>query len=255
MILAIDIGNTNIVIGCIDNDEIRNEVRIASDPLKTADQYAFDLKNMLQMYDVSLQSVEGAIISSVVPLVQTAVSDAVTKLTGIRPMVVGPGIKTGLNVHIDDPRQAGADLIVAAVGAMQEYPLPLILIDMGTATTITVVDRTRSWIGGCICPGVVISADALTSHTALLPGVGLETPKKAIGSNTIDCIRSGLILGTACMIDGMIERMEQELGEPATVVATGGTAKYVLPLCRRTVTYEENLLVKGLMILYKNNHR
>lgn len=255
MILAIDIGNSNIVIGCIENGAIQNETRIATDLVKTSDQYCFDLKNMLSLSDVPVSRLEDVIISSVVPPVLNSMRTAVLKLTGKKPFVVGPGIKTGLNILLDNPQQVGSDLIVAAVAALREYKPPLILIDMGTATTISVINKDRAYLGGCICPGVRISAEALSSRAALLPGINLDQPRRAIGKNTIDCMRSGIMLGTACMLDGMIERMEHELGERATVVATGGIARFVLPMCRREIAYDRNLLLKGLAVLYEMNRK
>lgn len=255
MILAIDIGNSNIVIGCIENGVIQNETRIATDLVKTSDQYCFDLKNMLSLSDVPVALLEDVIISSVVPPVLNSMRTAVLKLTGKKPFVVGPGIKTGLNILLDNPQQVGSDLIVAAVAALREYKPPLILIDMGTATTISVINKNRAYLGGCICPGVRISAEALSSRAALLPGIDLDQPRRAIGKNTTDCMRSGIMLGAACMLDGMIERMEQELGERATVVATGGIARFVLPMCRREIAYDRNLLLKGLAVLYQMNRK
>ena len=255
MILAIDIGNSNIVIGCIENGVIQNETRIATDLVKTSDQYCFDLKNMLSLSDVPVARLEDVIISSVVPPVLNSMRTAVLKLTGKKPFVVGPGIKTGLNILLDNPQQVGSDLIVAAVAALREYKPPLILIDMGTATTISVINKDRAYLGGCICPGVRISAEALSSRAALLPGIDLDQPRRAIGKNTIDCMRSGIMLGAACMLDGMIERMEHELGERATVVATGGIARFVLPMCRREIAYDRNLLLKGLAVLYEMNRK
>ena len=255
MILAIDIGNSNIVIGCIENGVIQNETRIATDLVKTSDQYCFDLKNMLSLSDVPVARLEDVIISSVVPPVLNSMRTAVLKLTGKKPFVVGPGIKTGLNILLDNPQQVGSDLIVAAVAALREYKPPLILIDMGTATTISVINKDRAYLGGCICPGVRISAEALSSRAALLPGIDLDQPRRAIGKNTTDCMRSGIMLGAACMLDGMIERMEHELGERATVVATGGIARFVLPMCRREIAYDRNLLLKGLAVLYQMNRK
>ena len=255
MILAIDIGNSNIVIGCIENGVIQNETRIATDLVKTSDQYCFDLKNMLSLSDVPVARLEDVIISSVVPPVLNSMRTAVLKLTGKKPFVVGPGIKTGLNILLDNPQQVGSDLIVAAVAALREYKPPLILIDMGTATTISVINKDRAYLGGCICPGVRISAEALSSRAALLPGINLDQPRRAIGKNTTDCMRSGIMLGAACMLDGMIERMEHELGERATVVATGGIARFVLPMCRREIAYDRNLLLKGLAVLYEMNRK
>ena len=255
MILAIDIGNSNIVIGCIEGGEIQNETRIATNLVKTSDQYCFDLKNMLSLSDVPVSRLDDVIISSVVPPVLNSMRTAVLKLTGKKPFVVGPGIKTGLNILLDNPQQVGSDLIVAAVAALREYKPPLILIDMGTATTISVINKDRAYLGGCICPGVRISAEALSSRAALLPGIDLDQPRRAIGKNTTDCMRSGIMLGAACMLDGMIERMEQELGERATVVATGGIARFVLPMCRREIAYDRNLLLKGLAVLYQMNRK
>lgn len=255
MLLAIDIGNSNIVIGCIQDGTILNEIRIATDLIKTSDQYCMDLKNALSLYDIPRESIEGVIISSVVPPLLNSFRTAVMKLTGKKPMVVGPGIRTGLNIQIDNPSQIGSDLIVAAVAALREYPAPLMIVDMGTATTISVIDRSRSYIGGCICPGVRVSAEALTSRAALLPAINLEAPRRAIGRNTADCMRSGIMLGAAAMLDGLIDRMEDELGEKSTVVATGGISRFVIPMCRREILYDRNLLLKGLEILYLNNKK
>ena len=255
MLLAIDIGNSNIVLGCIEGQTILHEARLATDLIKTSDQYCMDLKNLLSLYEINRTMIEGVIISSVVPPVLNSFKTAVTKLTGIKPMVVGPGIKTGLNILMDNPAQIGSDLVVAAVAALREYPAPLIIIDMGTATTMSVINANRAYIGGCICPGVRISSEALTARTAQLPGISLEAPKRAIGKNTIDSMQSGILLGAACMLDGMIDRMEQELGQPATVLATGGIARFVIPMCRRTIIFDRNLLLKGLTILYENNKK
>ena len=171
------------------------------------------------------------------------------------PLVVGPGLKTGLNIKIDNPSQTGADLVVGCVAALREHKPPMIVIDMGTATTMIALDEAGAFIGGCIAPGVKISMDALTDRTALLPGLQLDQPKRAIGRNTIDCMRSGLMMGAACMIDGMIDRMEDELGYSTTVIATGGIAKFVLPMCRHEIIYDKDLLVKGLAALYRENQR
>jgi type III pantothenate kinase len=255
MILAIDIGNTNIVLGVMEGKEILFEARLSTDPVKTADQYSVELKNILELFQVDLTALEGSIISSVVPPVFNAVKTSVRRITGKVPLVVGPGIKTGLNIRMDNPSSVGSDLIVDAVAALAKYQPPLIIIDMGTATTISVVDEKGSYIGGCICPGVRVSLDALTSHAAQLPGISMERPKKAIGKNTIDCMRSGVLMGNAAMVDGMIDRIEEELGMPATTIITGGTARYVLPSCRKPIIYEKDLLLMGLGLLYENNRK
>ena len=255
MILAVDIGNSNIVLGCIQDREIKKEARIATDLIKTSDQYCAELKNMLDLLEIPVASIEGSIISSVVPPLLNSFKTAIRKLTGKVPLVVGPGIKTGLNILLDNPALAGGDLIVAAVAALAEYPAPMLIIDMGTATTITAIDEKKNYLGGCICPGVKISAEALSGRTAQLPAISLEAPQKAIGRNTIDSMRSGLMMGAAAMLDGMIDRMEEELGHPVTVVATGGIARFVIPMCRREIHYDKDLLLKGLLRLYENNKR
>ena len=255
MILAVDVGNSNIVIGGIDGMDILFEARLRTDTTKTSDEYCIDLKMILDVYNVSASRIEGAIIASVVPQVLNSMQTAVKKLTGKESLVVGPGLKTGLNIKIENPSQTGADLVVGSVAALREHKPPLIVIDMGTATTMVVLDETGALIGGSICPGVKISLDALTERTALLPGLQLDQPKKAIGRNTIDCMRSGLMMGNACMIDGMVERMEAELGYKTTVIATGGIARFVTPMCKTPIIYDKDLLVKGLAVLYRENKR
>ena len=200
MILAVDIGNTNIVLGCIEDDRILFEARMATDLIKTSDQYCAELKSMLALFEVAPEAISGSIISSVVPPVLNSFKTAIRKLTGRTCLVVGPGIRTGLNIRMENPAEVGSDLIVAAVAAIAEYGAPLLLVDMGTATTITAVDETGTFIGGCICPGVKISMEALTGRTAQLPGIALEEPKRAIGKNTRDCMQSGIMFGAAAML-------------------------------------------------------
>ncbi len=255
MLLAIDIGNTNLVIGCMENDQILFKARIATDRLRTSDQYGVEIKNMLEAYGVQIKDIDDCIISSVVPPVFNSVKTGVIKIIGKQPMVVGPGLKTGLNIHVDVPSQVGSDRIVIAVAALAEYKAPLILMDLGTATTIEVVEPENTYLGGVIIPGVKISLDALTSRAAQLPGISLDKPKTVIGKNTIDCMRSGMIYGTAAMIDGLIDRMEEELGHTSTLVATGGMAQFITPLCKHEIILEKDLLLKGLNIIYKKNKK
>lgn len=255
MILAVDIGNSNIVIGGIECDEIVFQARLRTDATKTSDEYCIDLKMILDVYEVQPKSIEGSIIASVVPQVLNSMKTALRKLIGKTSLVVGPGLKTGLNIQVENPSQTGADIVVGCVAALQEHKPPLIVIDMGTATTMAVIDKNGSFIGGSISPGVKISVDALTERTALLPGLQLDEPKKSIGRNTIECMRSGIMLGNACMIDGMIQHMEEELGYTAQVVATGGIAKFVLPMCGKPIIYDNDLLLKGLAVLYRENTR
>ena len=255
MLLAIDIGNTNIVLGGIKDDEIVFQARIATDRLRTSDQYGVEIKNMIEAFGIHLEEISDCIIASVVPPVFNSVRTGVVKVIGKQPMVVGPGLKTGLNIRMDVPGQVGSDRIVAAVAALAEYPAPLILMDLGTATTIEVVDKDSSYIGGVIFPGVKLSLEALTSRAAQLPGISLDQPKKVIGKNTVDCMRSGMMYGTAAMIDGLVDRIEEELGHKSTLIATGGMAQFVTPLCSHKIILEKDLLLKGLNIIYKKNKR
>lgn len=253
MIIAIDIGNTNTVLGCFEGDRILFVERLSTDTTKTVLEYAISVKNVLEMYQIDVADTEGAIISSVVPPLTNLFKEAIKKITGCDCMVVGPGIKTGLNILMDNPAQVGSDLIVTAVAGIAQYPLPLIIIDMGTATTMEVVDKNRNFIGGMILPGVRISLDGLTSGTSQLPRISLEVPKRAIGKNTIDSMKSGIVLGNASCIDGMIDRIEEELGEKATYVATGGLAGCITPHCKHDIILDDELLLKGLMLIYHKN--
>ena len=253
MILAIDIGNSNIVIGGVEDRKIIFEARLRTDATKTSDQYCVDLKILLDVYNIERQDIEGCIIASVVPQVLNSMQTAVKKLTGKQSMVVGPGLKTGLNIRLENPAQTGADLVVGCVAALKAYQPPMIIVDMGTATTMVVLDESGALVGGSISPGIKISMDALTDRTALLPGLQLDQPKRVIGRNTIDCMRSGIMHGAAAMLDGMIDRMEEELGCKTTVVATGGISRFVLPLCKKEIIYDKDLLINGLVALYYDN--
>jgi len=255
MLLAIDIGNTNIVIGVIRDDKILFKARIATDRLRTSDQYGIEIRNMLEAFNIRKENVTDCIIASVVPPVFNSVYTGVIKMIGKQPMVVGPGLKTGLNIHVDIPSQVGSDRIVAAVAALAEYEAPLVLIDMGTATTIEVVEPDNVYMGGMIFPGVMVSLDSLTSRAAQLPGISLDKPKNIIGKNTVDCMRSGMMYGTAAMLDGVIDRIAEELGHSSTIVATGGMAQFITPLCKHKIILEKELLLKGLNIIYKKNKR
>lgn len=255
MLLAIDIGNTNIVMGCIRDDQILFKARIATDRTRTSDQYGVEIKNMLEAFGVSREDIHDCIISSVVPPVFNSVKTGVIKIIEKQPMVVGPGLKTGLNIQVDNPAQVGSDRIVVSVAALSEYKAPLILVDMGTATTVDVIEADNIYAGGVIIPGMKTSLDALISRAAQLTGISLDTPKKVVGKNTADCMRSGMMYGTAAMLDGIIDRIEEELGHDATLIATGGLAQFVSPLCKHSIILEKDLLLKGLNIIYKKNKR
>ena len=253
MILTIDIGNAIIAIGCVEDNRILFRGRVNTDRVKTSDQYCIDLKTLLEIYNADLSDIEGTIISSVVPQVLNSVKTAVVKLTRKEALVVGPGLKTGLNILLDNPSQMGGDLVASDVAALREHKPPLIVIDMGTATTMSVLDETGAHLGGCVCPGVQLSVDALTANTSLLPGIHLDQPKYAIGRNTADAMRSGVMMGAASMLDGMIDRFEEELGQRCTVVITGGIGRFVVPLCRHEMIYDRDLIMKGLAALYREN--
>lgn len=253
MILAIDIGNSNIVLGVWEKEALRFVSRLATDKLRTSDGYATDLKSIFELYGVKRSEFEGAIISSVVPQLTRSMERAAEKLIGKRPLTVGPGIKTGLNIRIDNPAQLGSDLVVDAVAALAKYPKPLIIFDMGTATTISVIDKDGLYLGGAIIPGVRVGLDALSAKAAQLPQVDLSIPSELICSNTVDCMKSGAVYGTACVIDGMSERIEEQLGQPATVVATGGNSGDIVAHCRKNVLHDANLLLEGLLLLYRKN--
>lgn len=255
MLLAIDIGNTNIVIGCIRDDQILFKARIATDSIRTSDQYGVEIKNMLEVFGVCKDDIDDCIISSVVPPVFNSVKTGVIKVIGKQPMVVGPGLKTGLDLRVEIPSQVGGDRIVIAVAALAEYKAPLILMDLGTATTIEVIEPDNLYVGGMIIPGIRTSLDALISRTAQLPGINLDKPKQVIGKNTVDCMRSGMMYGTAAMIDGIVDRMEEELGHSSTLIATGGMAQFITPLCKHSIILEKDLLLKGLNIIYKKNKK
>lgn len=253
MVLALDVGNTNIVVGCIEEDKILFTERISTDSSKTELEYGVLFHTLLEMYDVDSKRIKGSIISSVVPTLINTLSKTVEKMFSVKPIVVGPGVKTGLNILIDNPAQTGADLIVDAVGGMKHYGYPLVMIDMGTATTISILDDKGNYRGGMIMTGPKTALNALVGGTAQLPDISLTAPKKVVGTNTIDAMRSGLIYGQAAMLDGMIERIKDEMGYDMKVVATGGLSEFIVPYCKSDIIYDNDLLLKGLIEIYNKN--
>lgn len=255
MILAVDIGNTNIVLGCIEGENILTIDRLETDIDKTDSEYAVLIRGILEFNNIDLGGFEGAVLSSVVPPINSSIKNAIKKVIGHEALVVGAGVKTGLNILIDNPAQLGSDLAVGAVAALSMYKTPIIVIDMGTATTMTVVTGKADFLGGAIIPGVGVSMSALASSTAQLPDISLEAPAKCIGTNTIDCMKSGAVYGAASMIDGMIDRFEEELGQKTTIVATGGLANSIAPICKHEIHLEPDLLLRGLTIIYNKNKK
>ena len=253
MILAIDVGNTNIVVGCIDDLKTYFIERLSTNRTKTELEYAVDLKNVLDIYHIKKTEIEGFIISSVVPQITNIVKLAAEKILKKNAIVLGPGVKTGLNIMMDNPGQLGADQVADAVAGISGYPVPLILIDMGTATTASVVNSKKQYVGGMILPGVGVSLDALTARASQLSGISIDAPRHVIGKNTIECMKSGVLYSNAAALDGIIDRIEEELGEKATVVATGGLAKKIVPHCKREIILDEELLLRGLLIIYEKN--
>ena len=256
MLLAVDIGNTNVVIGCLDeNNRVTKLFRMVTDLKKTEDEYAAGIAMILQLGGMDPKAFEGAVICSVVPPLTEIFRKAAEQFTGCKAVVVGAGIKTGLNIMIENPASLGSDIVAASVAAMQEFPLPVIVADMGTATTITVIDEGNRFLGGAIVPGVALSLNALSSGTSLLQTVPIDAPKKVISDTTIACMQSGAIYGNASMLDGMIDRFEEQLGRKASLVATGGIAAKIVPHCKHEIVYDEDLLLRGLGIIYHKNKR
>ena len=253
MILSIDIGNSNINIGAYCNGGLLFLTHIVSEVGKTEVEYAVLLHHILHLHRLSEQNLKGAVISSVVPQLSPVLKAAVQLTSPVPVMQIGPGVKTGLNIRIDNPAQLGADFVAAAVGAFEKYPLPVIIVDFGTATKISIVDRSRSFIGGSIMPGVRVSLDALSNRAAQLPHISLEPPAPVIGTNTIDCMKSGVLLGSASMIDGMIERYEEKAGPAASIVATGESVDAVAPFCRHKLLVDKTLRLDGLYAVWKKN--
>lgn len=253
MILTADIGNTNITLGVYENDKAICISRLATQRHRTAEQYAIELKAVFDLEKIG-NVFEGAIISSVVPELTRIFKDAIKKVTGTEALVVAAGIKNGLKIITDNPKELGADLVAGAVGAIAQYELPCLVMDLGTATKISVIDEGGVFAGCTIAPGIGISLDALSLRTSQLPAIELSAPEHTIGTNTIECIRSGTVLGNAAMLDGMADRLQKELGRPIkTMVATGGLAKEIVACCEKEIIFNKDLVLQGLLVIYKKN--
>lgn len=253
MILAIDIGNTNIVLGCVDKKKTYFIERLSTIKTKMELEYAIDIKMVLDIHGINPEKLDGAIVSSVVPQITYVVKEAAEKILQKETLVIGPGVKTGLNILMDNPAQLGSDLVADSVAGIAQYKPPLLIFDLGTATTVCVIDEKRNYVGGMIYPGVNVSLNALTANASQLQGIGLEVPKRMIGKNTIECMKSGVLYSSAAALDGIIERLEEELGQPTTAIATGGLAKKVIPFCKRNIILDDDLMLKGLQIIYEKN--
>ncbi len=253
MILIVDIGNTNIVVGGIDKEKIYFIERLSTNRTKTELEYAIDFKSLMDIHRLSPEDFQGGIISSVVPQITRIMQVAAEKILKKKVQVLSPGSKTGLNIKIDNPAQLGSDLVADAVAGVNLYPVPQIIIDIGTATTFCVLDEKKNYVGGLILPGPQISLDALTARASQLSGISMEAPGHVIGRNTLDCMKSGIINGNAATMDGLVDRIEEELGQKTTVIATGGLAKCIIPYCKREILLDDELLLKGLYIIYRKN--
>ena len=253
LILAVDIGNSTTSVGLFDAaGALVFRSDLTTSARATRDQCAVSLRGVFGLYGADLGEVSGAVIASVVPSVTASMREAVALLIGRPPMVMGPGVKTGINIKSDIHTQMGADIVAGAVAAMARYPSPTIVIDLGTAVTMSYV-RGNSYEGCVILPGIRLSLEALSQGAAELPHISIETPPTIFGHNTVDAMRAGIVYGSASMIDGMIARLEQAGGEGATVVATGECGSEVLRHCQRNILYDADLLLIGLYLVYKKN--
>lgn len=255
MILAIDIGNSNICLGGFDSTELIFTARLSSDIKTTEDEYASRILNTMSVHGVDSKDIDGAIIASVVPTLTSVLSKAVKYISGVEPLVVGPGIKTGVNIRCDIPSSVGADIICACVAVHSIYGSPALIIDFGTATKMIAVNEGCTFVGLSIIPGVMMGLHGLAENAAQLPEVGLDKVTAVIGKNTADCMRSGVIFGNASMIDGMIDRINDELGTELAVYATGRVAQPIVEHCRHSITIDDDLVLEGLNIIYGKNKK
>ena len=256
MFLTINIGNANILAAAYEGREKLFCSQLRTDPLKTADEYAIGLKNLLQLYGFSPEQLEGAILSCVAPALAGTLRQAVRLLREVRVLTVGPGLKTGLNIRIDNPAELGADIVATAVAALERYPMPCLLVNFDTAITVMGLDAQRSLIGGCISPGVRLSLEALYTHAAQLPQIDLtRRPGSVAGASMVASMEAGLILGTASMVDGLIDRFAELFGCPPAVVATGELCRSITSHCVHRIQVDGDLLTDGLALIYLRNCR
>lgn len=253
MLLCTDVGNTNIKFALYKGEKLLMKLRFSTNRSKTADDYAVDLYTIFKINNVNVKEISGSIISSVVPLVTDLLKKAIMTVANVDSLVIGPGIKTGLDIRLDNPGAVGSDIVCMCVALKEYYPCPVIVVGMGTATTILYMNENKAYCGGVILPGVQISLDALTARCALLPSVNFSAPQKAIGTNTADCIRSGIIYSNAAMIDGMIDRFEEEVQQKCTLVATGGMAQHIVSYCKKNIIINDDLVLEGLRLIYEKN--
>ncbi|MDE6384738.1 MAG: type III pantothenate kinase [Eubacterium sp.] len=251
MLLAVDIGNTNIVLGVLNGEKLICSGRLSTNVNETEIEYSMKLKAFLDINNVD--NIDGAIISSVVPALVRTLLKSIQLVCNVEALVVGPGVKTGLNIKIDNPAETGANIVVGDVAVINKYPLPAIVFYFGTATTASVIDKTGAHLGGAIMCGIKTAINSLSSTTAQLPQIDISAPSKIIGRNTVDAMKCGSVIGTAAMLEGLVSRFEKELGEKATVIVTGGFGKAIAKAAELDVIVDENLFVDGLRIIYEKN--
>lgn len=253
MILTIDIGNTNIVTGCFEDDKLLFVERFSTNHAATALEHVVMFSTIFRLHDISPEKISGGIISSVVPAATAAVRRAVERLIGCKLIVLAPGLKTGVSIVTDDPSQVGSDLVAGAAASVTLYDAPQIVIDIGTATTVTVINDKKQYIGNLIIPGPVVSLESLTNAASQLTKVSIDAPKHVVGRNTTEAMKSGILYSHAGALDGIIDRIEEELGMKCTVIATGGLACLITPHCKREIILNDELLLRGLLIIYNKN--
>ncbi|MCK8827493.1 type III pantothenate kinase [Natroniella acetigena] len=253
MILAIDVGNTHTVLGLYQEDELLVDWRIATDRGKTVDEYGILLINLFEKNDFSLTEVKEIIISSVVPPVINCLEEVAVKYFGVEALIVGPGVKTGINIKIENPKEVGADRVVNAVAAYRLYDGPTIIVDFGTATTFCAVSAVGEYLGGAIAPGIGISTEALFDYAAKLPRVELDLPPQVIGKNTHDSLQSGILYGVVGQVDGIVRRMKEEFAVEPTVIATGGFAELISPRSQEIDISNPFLTLEGLKLIVEMN--
>jgi type III pantothenate kinase len=256
MILTVDISNSNVVFAVMEDEKVLSTVCVLSDRQRPADEYAALVGWGFQQRGYDLKEMEGAIIASVVPSLTAAIWEAVHQVSGCVPFVVGPGVKTGLNIRLEDPTELGGDFVASAVAAIASYPMPCVIVEIGTAVALGILDRNANYVGGVIMPGPRVSQEALARGAALLPNVSVTPTASVIGKTTAASMQSGIVNGSAAMIDGLLDRVEEELGESVSVVAAGDWAKTIIPHCKRKdIVIDDDILMRGLWDIYKKNRR
>ncbi|MCM1365482.1 MAG: type III pantothenate kinase [Faecalibacterium sp.] len=254
MILVFDIGNTNITIGCYDAENLIFVSRMYTERHKTGDEFAAQILSLFELYNVKPTDFTGAVLSSVVPELTAVIEKAIYLTIKKQPIIVGKEHNGHLKIEVLPVEHLGADLVAGCVAAAKKYPLPCLVVDLGTATKILALDKDGYFVGCTISPGVKISLDSLASKASLLPSVNLTKPERSYGTNTVECMQAGVVYGTAAMIDGMTKRIINELGfENTTIVATGGYSNGIIPCCEAEIIYDENLLLDGLKAIYDDS--